>query len=155
MAGDEFLGRVRLVVRTSGLSYTRLGKLAKIHPTSLSRFMTGDVVLSGESLGRLLDVLGCRLGPPDVEWLDRQQTEEDPRRMAWVHLQKARDCLKGEVGSGYGIQDYFVVGLYGNLFAMLDKLLRFKRGRSVGKGLLKSHADRVEWYFRQKKEPTA
>ncbi len=54
---------VRAAIQVSGLTYTQLSKEAKVDGTSLGRFMTGERGLNSETLGRILDKLGCTLTP--------------------------------------------------------------------------------------------
>ena len=54
---------VRAAIQASGLSYTQLAKEAKVDGTSLGRFMNRERGLNSETLGRILDKLGCTLTP--------------------------------------------------------------------------------------------
>jgi transcriptional regulator with XRE-family HTH domain len=58
-----FEAAVRAAIQSSGLSYTQLAKEAKVDGTSLGRFMNGERGLNSETLGRILDTLGCTLTP--------------------------------------------------------------------------------------------
>ena len=59
-----FEAAVRAAIQSSGLSYTQLAKEAKVDGTSLGRFMNGERGLNSETLGRILDTLGCTLTAP-------------------------------------------------------------------------------------------
>jgi ribosome-binding protein aMBF1 (putative translation factor) len=58
-----FEATVRAAIHTSGLSYTQLSKEAKVDGTAIGRFMSGERGLNSETLGRILDTLGCTLTP--------------------------------------------------------------------------------------------
>jgi hypothetical protein len=55
---------VRAAIQVSGITYTQLAKEAKVDGTSLGRFMSGERGLNSETLGRILDTLGCTLTAP-------------------------------------------------------------------------------------------
>ena len=55
---------VRAAIQVSGITYTQLSKEAKVDGTSLGRFMSGERGLNSETLGRILDTLGCTLTAP-------------------------------------------------------------------------------------------
>ena len=58
-----FEAAVRAAIQASGLSYTQLAKEAKVDGTAIGRFMNGERGLNSETLGRILDKLGCTLTP--------------------------------------------------------------------------------------------
>lgn len=60
----NFENQVRAAIEGSGLSYSRLAKEAKVDASQVGKFMAGKRGLNSETLGKILDTLGCTLGPP-------------------------------------------------------------------------------------------
>src|SRR4051812_6843271 len=54
---------VRAAIQASGLTYTQLSREAKVDGTAIGRFMNRERGLNSETLGRILDKLGCTLTP--------------------------------------------------------------------------------------------
>jgi hypothetical protein len=63
-AMTQFEERLRWAIEMSKVSYSHLGRLTSVHPNQISRFMRGEITLNGGSIGRIIDILGCKLGPP-------------------------------------------------------------------------------------------
>ncbi len=51
-------------------SYKQLSERG-VHPTQIAKFMKGERGLSGESIGKIIDYLGCHLSPPERRWLPK------------------------------------------------------------------------------------
>lgn len=55
---------VRSAVQASGITYSQLAKEANVDPSQVGKFMAGKRGLTTESVGRILDALGCTLTAP-------------------------------------------------------------------------------------------
>lgn len=55
---------VRAAIQASGISYSQLAKEAKVDGSAIGRFMSGDRGLNSDTLGRILDTLGCTVTAP-------------------------------------------------------------------------------------------
>ncbi len=53
--------QVRAAITFSGISYKQLGKESGVHPAMIGKFMRGERGLTLESVGKILDTLGCVL----------------------------------------------------------------------------------------------
>ena len=53
--------QVRTVITLSRISYKQLGKESGVHPAMIGKFMRGERGLTLESVGKILDTLGCVL----------------------------------------------------------------------------------------------
>ena len=60
----SFEQQVRGAIEVSGIAYSQLAKEANVDAGAVSRFMSGKRGLTSDTLGRILDTLGCTLGPP-------------------------------------------------------------------------------------------
>jgi hypothetical protein len=60
----KFEEMCRWAISMSGASYTQLGREAHVNPHQIGKFMREEITLSATSLGKLLDVLGCKITPP-------------------------------------------------------------------------------------------
>jgi transcriptional regulator with XRE-family HTH domain len=76
----RFEERVRWAVEMSKMSYSHLGKEANVHPAQIGKFMRGEISLTTESVGKILDALGCNLGPP-LNRFEPKRTGRPPKQL--------------------------------------------------------------------------
>ena len=55
---------VRAAIQASGITYSQLAKEANVDPSQVGKFMAGKRGLTTETVGRILDTLGCTLTAP-------------------------------------------------------------------------------------------
>lgn len=55
---------VRAAIQASGITYSQLAKEANVDPSQVGKFMSGKRGLTTETVGRILDTLGCTLTAP-------------------------------------------------------------------------------------------
>jgi transcriptional regulator with XRE-family HTH domain len=55
---------VKAAIEASGVTYSQLAKEANVDPSQVGKFMAGKRGLTTETVGRILDALGCTLTAP-------------------------------------------------------------------------------------------
>ena len=99
---------VRAAIQVSGITYTQLSKEAKVDGTSLGRFMSGERGLNSETLGRILDTLGCTLTAPINRYAPKPVGR--PRKCYAVEVETKGTLVSAKIKSAEvlveGIRDY-------------------------------------------------
>jgi transcriptional regulator with XRE-family HTH domain len=99
---------VRAAIQVSGITYTQLAKEAKVDGTSLGRFMSGERGLNSETLGRILDTLGCTLTAPINRYAPKPVGRPRKYYAHEVEMKGAFESAKIKTGEMVveGIRDY-------------------------------------------------
>jgi transcriptional regulator with XRE-family HTH domain len=99
---------VRAAIQASGLSYTQLAKEAKVDGSAIGRFMNRERGLNSETLGRILDKLGCTLTPVINRYAPKPVGRPRKYYAHEVEMKGALESAKIKTGEMVveGIRDY-------------------------------------------------
>jgi len=92
----RFEVQVKNAIEFSGISYKQLGKESAVHPAMISKFMKGERGLTVESVGKILDALGCMLTPPSNRFAPKPTGR--PKKVIYDRDQEKPKSLIAEEG---------------------------------------------------------
>jgi hypothetical protein len=73
--------QVRAAITLCGISYKQLGKQSGVHPAMIGKFMRGERGLTVQSLGKILDSLGCVLIVGNNSFASRPRPVGRPKKI--------------------------------------------------------------------------